>query len=301
MCNFNQLLNEFFKFKFLRPESKNNYRKIVNYFCNSHIDLEPDYITTDNILYWREEMLNKIKPVSWNTYVRHLKSLINFGIKKNILKRKDNPFEGMNIKHDIKKIKCFSSNQIFLIDDYISNLKYNDKNYFDQPRWFFNSLINTFKFTGIRKKQLLNLKVNSLNMHEGLIMINGEYNKNHNSHIIPIPSKLKPCLIDLLKKHDTLGYNSDEQLFNINKFNTRKNQNKTMSSHQIDAIFKSLSKELGFQVSSHRFRHTLATNILKNSNNIYLAQKILGHQSINTTMQYIGNDLEILRTGLENL
>ena len=37
----------------------------------------------------------------------------------------------------------------------------------------------------------------------------------------------------------------------------------------------------------HNFRHTFAVNMLKNTNDIYLVSKLLGHQSISITEIYL--------------
>lgn len=293
------LLERFFAYHVLRTDSQITYKKIIHYFVESNQKLFPETLTEDDVIQWRKKVLVKIKPVSWNTYARHLHALMNFGIKQKILARSDNPFSNVKIKSDNKSIKYLNSYQITQLEIFMKECNQYEKLKFIKPIWFFITLVKSFQYTGMRKRQLLNLKIQDIKIDEGIIYIDGLFNKNHKSHQIPISSKLNPYLIELLKQHRKLNTPISEQLFNINCFKYEKIRARKMSIYQVDAIFRYLSEQLNFRVTPHRFRHTVATTILKNSNNIYMAQKILGHQSIRTTMQYIGHDIELLRNGIE--
>lgn len=293
------LLEKFFAYHVLRADSQKTYKKIIHYFVESNQKLLPETLTEDDVVQWRKKVLVKIKPVSWNTYARHLHALMNFGIKQKILSRSDNPFNNVKIKSADKSIKHLNSYQINQLEIFMKECNQYEKLKFIKPIWFFTTLVKSFQYTGMRKKQLLNLKIEDIKIDEGVIYIDGIFNKNHKSHQIPISSKLNPYLMELLEQHKKLNTPLSEQLFNINCFKYEKIKVRKMSIYQVDAIFRYLSEQLNFRVTPHRFRHTVATTILKNSNNIYMAQKILGHQSIRTTMQYIGHDIELLRSGVE--
>lgn len=68
----------------------------------------------------------------------------------------------------------------------------------------------------------------------------------------------------------------------------------------VKSFFRRLSKECGFAVSSHRFRHTFAT-ILMNSpdRNLPLVKGLLGHSSVSTTMEYIDINMRVAAKTLE--
>jgi site-specific recombinase XerD len=56
-----------------------------------------------------------------------------------------------------------------------------------------------------------------------------------------------------------------------------------------------------FAVSPHRFRHSLATELMKAPDrNLQLVRSLLGHRSIATTMEYIDIDMDIAGKTLEN-
>ncbi|MDP1255169.1 site-specific integrase, partial [Klebsiella pneumoniae] len=59
----------------------------------------------------------------------------------------------------------------------------------------------------------------------------------------------------------------------------------TVMHQKIRSFFRRLSKECGFAVSPHRFRHTLATELMKApERNLQLVKDLLGHRSVSTTM-----------------
>nr|WP_264752056.1 site-specific integrase [Yersinia thracica] len=65
-------------------------------------------------------------------------------------------------------------------------------------------------------------------------------------------------------------------------------------------IFNSLSKECHFTVSPHRFRHTIATHMMKSPDrNLQAVKKLLGHVSIQSTLEYIDENVDSLRDILE--
>jgi integrase len=95
----------------------------------------------------------------------------------------------------------------------------------------------------------------------------------------------------------------NDQLFNISRFDgTRKVQSDNMDHPPLRAFFRRLSKECGFTVSPHRFRHTLATNLMAQPDrNIKMAQVLLGHSTPAVTLEYVEADLNRVRMMLEDM
>lgn len=94
----------------------------------------------------------------------------------------------------------------------------------------------------------------------------------------------------------------DDQLFNVGWFDlVRKNKySEVMNEYPLRAFFKRLSRECKFTVSPHRFRHTVATHMMKYpERNLYVVKKLLGHVIITSTLEYIDENVDSLRTILE--
>jgi site-specific recombinase XerC len=61
-----------------------------------------------------------------------------------------------------------------------------------------------------------------------------------------------------------------------------------------------LSRESSFDISSHRFRHTLATELMKSPDrNLKVLKDLLGHRNVRTTMKYTELDMEVAGSALE--
>jgi len=57
-----------------------------------------------------------------------------------------------------------------------------------------------------------------------------------------------------------------------------------MTKSGVDSLFKRISKKTGIKVTPHMFRHTHATEMIKDGVPIRVIQKRLGHRSVSTTM-----------------
>lgn len=171
-----------------------------------------------------------------------------------------------------------------------------------QSAYFTRALIYTLKYTAIRQSQLLQLRISDIDMTSKIIKIRSETNKNHESHEIPISDKLYPYLKKLILELRARRTISDEQLFNINRFSlVTTSRNKNMTEGQLVHFFRHISEFIGFRVTSHRFRHTTATEILKQSGDIYAVKQLLGHKDLTVTLTYIYNDPEMLRKHVNSL
>ncbi|MFK5066247.1 site-specific integrase [Glaesserella parasuis] len=125
-------------------------------------------------------------------------------------------------------------------------------------------IIRTFRYTGIRRRQLVLLRVKDVSIERGIIMIPAHINKNHNYHEIPISNKLRPHIEKVIYEHKHRRSADDEQSFNLNKFSSYTlNRGQKMSIHQLQNMFVWISDKVGFKVSPHRFRHTIATQLIR--------------------------------------
>lgn len=69
-----------------------------------------------------------------------------------------------------------------------------------------------------------------------------------------------------------------------------------MTSDQVEAMYKKLIEKLGVRMTPHRFRHTLATDLMKQpERNIHVTKNLLNHSNIATTMSYIEADYDHMR------
>lgn len=125
--------------------------------------------------------------------------------------------------------------------------------------------------TAARASEIINIKIEDIHLEEKYIILTGKGNKQR---VVPIMEQTKKLLISYYKENIILnGY-----LFNINGMRFSKNT--------LAEIVKKHSKIISKKVSPHTFRHTRAVHLLDKGVNIIYIQELLGHTSINTTMEY---------------
>lgn len=300
---FNQLLEKFFFEKCHRVETQKGYRKVVDQLLKFKKDILPDDLSREEVITWRKVRLRTIKPVTWNNNVRHLHALYSFGLNSNLLNREDNPFSHVKVTSGQSKRKTFLDFQLQKLDCFLLNpMERNDIPQYLQPWWFAQALILTLRYTAIRRGQLLKLTLGDIDMKHRIISVRSEINKNHSYYEVPINQKLYKALDKLLFEHFKVDSHNDQQLFNINLFSkTTRCHSRTMTQDQLSHFFSILSKYLHFTLSPHRFRHTAATRLMKNPDNVYMVQKLLGHKNISVTLTYIQHDVDMLRDCVEML
>ncbi|OOF80855.1 integrase [Rodentibacter ratti] len=261
----------------------------------------PDEVSELELLQWRKRVVGKsIIEVTWNSYVRQLKTIFKFGIEKQLLSFKSNPFDGLFIKEGKRKRKIYTSSDLEKLSFGIKD----SDNLPDilRPVWFTKALIMTFRYTAIRRAQLNKLRIQDVDLVNRVIHISPEINKNHEYHTLPISTALYPYLDKLINELKKLKQPEDAQLFNINLFSRAvKRKGKEMTVDQVSYIFKVISKYTGVRSSPHRFRHTAATNLMKKPENLYIAKQLLGHKDIKVTLSYIEDNIESIRQHTELL
>ncbi|WP_242688266.1 site-specific integrase [Photorhabdus stackebrandtii] len=147
----------------------------------------------------------------------------------------------------------------------------------------------------------MHIRLGDIDLDECRIILCSEGSKNHYEHQVPVVKWLYPRLEILLERAQAAGAKPSDPLFCVNYFTAKTDRgNETDQLQTIKSFFRRLSKECGFDVGPHRFRHTLATELMKAPDrNLQMVRGLLGHRSITTTMEYIDINLDIAGRALE--
>lgn len=290
----------------LRATTEQGYRVAINALIRFAGDCLIDEIDRKTVLNWRRSVLGRdLKEVSWNTYARHLRALFGYAIKNNLTSLLENPFEGCGVRCPNRppktvKQRLIRDSRILLVGMARSEMKTLVMASL-HPAWFWRTVFETFFYTGIRANELLNLRPLDVDLETMTICIHPEVSKNFDEHYVPIHSKLAKYLRILLLNAKTRGIRPTEQLFNVNKFSQR-HMRRTMDMNQLSRFYTALSRKLGVHVSPHRFRHTIATDLMKQPKcNLHIVKDLLGHRSISTTLKYVHVDVDQVRYALEEM
>jgi integrase len=218
-----------------------------------------------------------------------MKALLNLAVKidkipKNVF-CEIKPLKTKNIRSKtIQASTLILLNQLFENDYHYSKLG-----------WFYRILLNVLSNTGIRRRQLIGIRWQDIDMTNAQLYLSAEFSKNGNDNLIPINQQL---IHDFTLMKDRSGIiRSTDQVFNLTKFSNDYSSNKSneTSETQISGLFTRLSKKIGKSISPHQFRHTFATNIVNNGGNIKTLSEFLSHSDIRTTMIYVQPDMENMR------
>lgn len=154
-------------------------------------------------------------------------------------------------------------------------------------------IIDLFYTTGIRRAELINLKVSSVDIQNATIKVLGKRNKER---IIPLLSVIVEEIKGYLEQRNALETIIDtENLFLMLK---GVKLNETFVYRIINDYFSTVSEKV--KKSPHILRHTFATHLLNNGADINSVKELLGHSSLASTQVYTHNSLAELKKVYKN-
>jgi len=142
------------------------------------------------------------------------------------------------------------------------------------------AVMETLYSTGVRKKELIHLKPEDINVDEGTLKV--VEGKGDRQRLVPIGDRA----LAWIRKYQT----TVRERITFNRahapylFLTLTGNPLTHVS-EIIGIYKTKAN-IGKKGLSHLFRHTMATLMLKNGADIRIIQQILGHAHLQTTQRY---------------
>lgn len=221
--------------------------------------------------------------ISNNSVNRKIASLKSF--YKFLLKTKQIEASPL-VKH--KALKTPKSLQIPFsekeLDTVLNHLTYKDD--FDGIR---NKLIiDLFYTTGIRRAELINLRVHNVSSSNGTIKVIGKRNKERIIPILPvIVAQIKNYSLERAKIENT----KDGEYFFLLLKGVKLND--SFVYRLINHYFSNVSEKV--KRSPHILRHTFATHMLNNGADLNSVKELLGHSSLASTQIYTHNSLSELK------
>ena len=145
--------------------------------------------------------------------------------------------------------------------------------------------------TGIRRSELIALKVDSINLGKSQIKVLGKRNKER---IIPLNSEVAELIQKYLKMRD-------EAFGNTNNFLLLTDKGEQLYD---GFVYRKVKRYLGATTSlekksPHILRHTFATHLLNNGADLNAVKELLGHSSLAATQVYTHNSLDKLKKVFE--
>lgn len=141
------------------------------------------------------------------------------------------------------------------------------------------TLIQLLYFTGIRRSELIDLKVKDIDFHKGLLRVLGKRNKER---LVPLLPEIQDHLKMLLKSQEDLKIVREADFFFVNE------KGKKLSISFVYQCVKKYFSKVSTKTkrSPHVLRHSFATHLLDQGADLNSIKDLLGHSSIAATQHY---------------
>lgn len=136
-------------------------------------------------------------------------------------------------------------------------------------------IINLLLNSGCRAATIRNIRVQDVNLEEGIITY--RHTKNGSAQIVPLCQEMKKILKDYLKIR---GGSKNDFLF-------PKENEEQMTENGLSEAIRRYNRKRGVEKTSiHLFRHSFAERYLRAGGNAFDLQRILGHSTLDMTKHY---------------
>lgn len=219
-----------------------------------------------------------------NRKISTLKSYFKFLLK--IGEVKSSPVASYKSLKTSKKIQIpFSIEEVVQLLD----TSYNKQD-FTESR---NMLMIEFLYaTGIRREELIRLKLGDIDLSRNVIKVLGKGNKER---LIPIVESIYAHVKQyLLLRHQVAPSSNDEFFVTVKGVKIYP----SLVYRVVKSYFSTVS--LKVKISPHVLRHTFATHLLDNGADLNAVKELLGHESLSSTQIYTHSSMGILKGVYKN-
>ncbi len=257
---------------------KNDINQFVN-FLNSY-SKPIEKASLRDLRKWIMELSKNLKASTVNRKLSSVKSFYKYMYKNSIIEQ--NPFRAISTVKTPKRTPQFVDE--LDIDQLVENLP--EAKDFKSAR---DSLIlELFYLTGMRRKELIDLKDESFNENSSEVKVLG---KGKKERIIPLHKLVFKKINTYLEYRNQKFENIKFSIFFVS------DKGKAMNPKSVYNIVNRLL-QLCWSVdkkSPHILRHSFATHLLNKGADLNAIKELLGHSSLSATQVYTHNSIERLK------
>ncbi len=148
-------------------------------------------------------------------------------------------------------------------------------------------VIELFYSLGIRRNELIHIKVKDVDFHLKQVRIFGKGNK---VRLVPLLDRLEESIYKYLEIRKSLGGDVEEWLIVSKK---GKKVSESFVYKLINDYFRGVTTKE--KKSPHVLRHSFATHLLNNGSDLNSVKELLGHSSLSSTQVYTSSSVEALK------
>jgi len=149
-------------------------------------------------------------------------------------------------------------------------------------------MIELLYTTGIRRSELINLKLTDVNLSRNTILVLGKRNKER---IVPLLPSTKDLFFQYLNERKNLEQIFDQRFVFLSKAGLKIYE--TLVYRVINKYLSEVSSKV--KKSPHILRHTFATHLLNKGADLNSVKELLGHSSLASTQVYTHNSIAELK------
>ena len=251
-------------------------------FLKSNFDTEKlEEVNYSMIRSWIVSMVDAgVSNSSVNRKISSIKSFYKFLLKIKVIE--SSPLLKHKSLKTPKKLQIpFSENELDLV---LNNLKFQEgfEGFRDKL------IIDLFYTTGIRRIELIGLKMQNIDLQNRTLKVLGKRNKERILPIVPvIASQIEKYLAERTK---LVSIKDSDYFFLLLK---GVKLNDSFVYRLINYYFSDVSEKV--KKSPHILRHTFATHLLNNGADLNSVKELLGHASLASTQVYTHSSLSELK------
>ncbi len=229
----------------------------------------------------------KYSSLSINRKICSLKSFFKFLFQGEFIKQY--PFVGHKSLKVEKKLQVpFSEKEVNLVLEQF-NVEDDVENYENLMK---KVVVFLFYSLGVRKSELINLKLSDVDFFSRTIKVIGKRNKER---VIPVVNELEFVLSRFIQVRNE-NFNDSSGLLILSKKGNKLSE--TFVYRLINNYFRGVTSKS--KKSPHMLRHTFATHMLNNGADLNSIKELLGHSSLSSTQIYTQTSLVELKKVYKN-
>ncbi|MSQ80111.1 MAG: tyrosine recombinase XerC [Candidatus Methylopumilus sp.] len=150
------------------------------------------------------------------------------------------------------------------------------------------AFLELFYSSGLRLSEVVNVNINDLDLHEGVITVTGKGNK---TRIVPMGQHAIDAIKSWIEKRASIKIHetSADALFI-----TERGKRMTPRAIQYRIQMWAIKQGIDSTVHPHLLRHSFASHVLQSSQDLRAVQEMLGHANISSTQVYTHLDFQHL-------